>query len=265
VDDGHAPWRAFELAEGEERSGPSVPSRAVDADSAAASWLPASMPISWIVAGAAICVVAVIAIAALALTAPRPSTSLDDLGSLPPDASANAGGAVGPGDSAPQIVVEVSGAVVHPGIYRLPAGARIADAVTAAGGFSSRVDAVRADRSLNLAHPVTDGDEIRVPSRDDPLETADGVGGGSAGGAGTAGGGASGGATHGGTGSTGPIDLNTATAAQLDTLPGIGPVTAAKIIAAREQARFRSVDDLKTRKLLGPATFEKVRPLVMVR
>ncbi|HYC07137.1 MAG TPA: helix-hairpin-helix domain-containing protein, partial [Candidatus Binatia bacterium] len=116
----------------------------------------------------------------------------------------------------------------------------------------------RADLAFNLAKPLADGDEIRVPSRDDADATA-AAGGGSGSSGGSAGSGGS------GTAAQGPIDLNTATAAQLDTLPGIGPVTAAKIVAAREQARFRTVDDLRTRKLLGPATFEKVRPLVVVR
>ena len=153
--------------------------------------------------------------------------------------------------STSELVVEVGGAVARPGVYRLPPGARVGDAITAAGGFGARVDAGLADRQLNLAAIIRDGDEIHVPGRDDP--TPQGVGSG-----GTASGG--GGATAAG----GLIDLNSASADELDTLPGVGPATAAKIIAAREEQRFASLEDVAARKVVGQATMAKIRPLITV-
>lgn len=149
------------------------------------------------------------------------------------------------------LVVEIVGAVDRPGVFRLPAGSRIGDLVGAAGGYGPRVDADRAARDLNLAAPLADGDHIRVPSRDDTAGVTSAPAGG--GGSGT------------GPGPGAPIDLNRATAEQLDTLPGIGPATAAKILASRDDQPFAAVDDLRTRKLVGDKTFEKLKDLVAVR
>jgi competence protein ComEA len=145
------------------------------------------------------------------------------------------------------LVADVQGAVVRPGIVRLPARSRVGDAITAAGGFGPRVAADRVGRELNMAALVRDGDKIVVPSRDDAA----------------AGSGPIPAAAR--SQPPGPLDLNRATAAELDALPGIGPVTANKIIAARDERPFASVDDLRTRKILGPATFEKLKDLLTVR
>ena len=162
-----------------------------------------------------------------------------------------------------EIRVEVSGAVRIPGVYALPAGSRLIDAITAAGGWGERIDPLRIEICLNLAAPLTDGSAIRIPSRDDRFLL--GVQGilcgtlyaapGDIAAADVAGSVAE-------TATGGKVDLNTATAEQLDTLPGIGPVTAAKIIAARKEAPFLIVDDLRTRGIISDRVLQQIRPLV---
>ncbi len=146
-------------------------------------------------------------------------------------------------------MVEIVGAVRAPGVYRLPSGSRVTDLIEAAGGYGPRVDTGRAEQELNLAAPLRDGEHLRVPSRDDPVTAAAPSGGGSA---------------ADGTATGGLVDLNRATQAELEELPGVGPATAEKIMAAREEAPFVSVDDLRSRGVLGEKTFEKLRDLVTV-
>jgi competence protein ComEA len=155
---------------------------------------------------------------------------------------ATSGVAVGP-----LLIVEVVGAVREPGVYSLPAGSRLADLVRRAGGYGPRVDVVRAEQELNLAGPLHDGDHVRVPSRDD-RQTA----------------GTSAPANDPGSGGSTLIDINRATQSELEELPGVGPATAEKIIAAREEAPFTTVEELRSRGVLGEKTFEKLRALVTV-
>jgi competence protein ComEA len=133
------------------------------------------------------------------------------------------------------LVVDVVGAVRRPGLHRLAHGTRIADAVTAAGGATAKADLTL----VNLAAPVADGEQIVVPVRG----AATGVAGGS---------------------STAPLDLNTATAEQLDGLPGIGPATAAKIVAFRlAHGPFHSLAELDAVPGIGPARIAQLKGLVL--
>jgi competence protein ComEA len=139
----------------------------------------------------------------------------------------------------PDVVVHVVGAVRRPGLYQLPEGSRTDDAIRKAGGAKPR-----ADLSLvNLAAPVADGQQIIVPTRQKPGATPAGA------------------AVP--TAPSGPVHLNTATLEQLDELPGVGPVTAEKILAYREEhGAFQSVDELDAVPGIGPARLEELRQLV---
>jgi competence protein ComEA len=140
------------------------------------------------------------------------------------------------------LVVHVVGAVRRPGLYRISDRSRVADAVRRAGGSTRRADL----SLINLAAPLADGLQVVVPRRQPA---------GGAGVAAAAGGGAG--------GASGPVHLNTATLEQLDALPGVGPVTAQKILDYRtENGAFTSVDDLDAVPGIGPARLENLRELV---
>jgi competence protein ComEA len=181
-------------------------------------------------------------------------------GSVSTVGSAAAAASAAPSSGGGVLVVDVEGKVRRPGLVRVPGGSRVADAVEAAGGPAPGAALVR----INLARPLSDGEQVVVPGPNDPIPP--GVNG--SGGAGGSGGGSagSGAGSAGGTGSgNGPVDLNTATVQQLDALPGIGPVLAGRIVAWRtEHGRFTSVDQLSEVSGIGDALMGKLRPLVRV-
>ena len=143
-----------------------------------------------------------------------------------------------------ELVIAVAGKVRKPGLVRLPAGSRLADAVQAAGGALPGVDVAL----LNPARKVTDGELIVVGVTPPPVP-----------------GGAAGPAAGGAAPAAGPLNLNTATLAQLDALPGVGPVLAQRILTHRDQhGGFRSVGDLRQVDGIGDARYEQLKDLVTV-
>jgi competence protein ComEA len=151
-----------------------------------------------------------------------------------------------------ELIVDVVGKVKRPGIYRLPAGARVNDAVAAAGGSTCGSEL----RTVNLARKVSDGEQVAIcvtgaGSDSQPSGPGNGGSGASSPSSGSA---------------SGLVELNTATADRLQTLPGVGPVLAGRILQWRtEHGQFHSVDDLNSVPGIGAATFARLRPLVTVR
>lgn len=152
-----------------------------------------------------------------------------------------------------RIVVDVVGAVARPGVHELPAASRVADAIDAAGGFTAGADRIR----LNLAEPLADGSRVWVPavgesSGPDLVPVIGGSGGV---------GGAEGGRGAGSGAGPGIVDINTADAASLESLPGIGPSLAAAIVEHRRRhGPFVTVDDLIDVSGIGPVKLEQIRP-----
>ncbi len=148
-------------------------------------------------------------------------------------AAGSASGGFAISGEAGDVVVDVTGAVLRPGVYRMPAGSRVNDAVKRAGGAGGRAEL----EAVNLAARLADGQQVVVPER------------------------GPGGAVVGtGSAEEGPISLGTATVEQLDTIDGIGPVTAADIVEFRDQhGGLASVDQLDQVSGIGPATMESLR------
>lgn len=152
------------------------------------------------------------------------------------------------------ILVHVAGAVTNPGVYSLPQDSRVQDAIKAAGGLLPEASA----GFLNLAAPLQDGDRILLPTRIPTLQPTIP------------------GSTSNSTPASrsqvvppaaeGRININTATLAELDTLPGIGPVTAQSIIAYRDaHGPFNTLEEIMDVPGIGPATFERIKDLITVQ
>jgi competence protein ComEA len=139
------------------------------------------------------------------------------------------------GENSGQFVVDIAGAVNKPGIYNLASGSRVSDAIEKAGGFSGQSDNAWISQNLNLASKITDGQKIYIPLVGEAGKSSTGSVAGQ---------------------TAGKINVNFASSSELDTLPGIGPVTAQKIISGRP---YSSVDELLSRKVVGAATFEKIK------
>jgi competence protein ComEA len=250
-----------------------------DPNSLVPRWLPdgsAQARVGWLArvradpgrAGAvALAVVAAIAVLVTIFTLVRDQPAPVVSAKLPPVdmmSSANRGPSLSPSPSSlakpdQPVVVSVVGLVHTPGLVTLAPGARIADALKAAGGTSDGADTI----GLNIARQVADGEQIVVgiaPPKGQPAVLGSSV--------------TSGSAVPGAPGPvSGPakpapaavINLNTATAQQLETLPGVGPVTATAIVAWRDaNGKFSSVDQLAEVDGIGPGRLEKLRPLVRV-
>ncbi|OGG13822.1 hypothetical protein A2773_05695 [Candidatus Gottesmanbacteria bacterium RIFCSPHIGHO2_01_FULL_39_10] len=142
-----------------------------------------------------------------------------------------------------KIVVDIEGSVMNPGVYTLESGARVGDLLIMAGGYTEGADREWTAKYLNQAAKLTDGGKIYIPQAGEEiaktslLGTADSV-------------------------STGEkININTATLTELDKLPGVGQVTAGKIISGRP---YLTAEELNTKKIVGNAVWEKIRELVVV-
>lgn len=208
----------------------------------AAAWLDAS-PAE--VAGLVVLVVGALSVVGVLWWTGRPVPVVPGP-STPPSAASDVPADDGAPVGADEVTVHVAGAVGAPGLVRLPVGARVADAVEAAGGLLLDAD----PGPLNLARTVADGERIDVPRVGEPA-------------VGASGGGAVDG--DGGVRADGLVDLNRATPAELEELPGVGPVLASGIIAFRDaNGPFTEVGQLREVSGIGEKTFQSLAPLVAV-
>lgn len=235
------PWRVFDApSNGDAGSGTDAPQLPTANPAARVRSAPSTKVAIAGVAGAVVIGVVAVAVALSGSGGQVVEAPDRSFGAAPNRNAMLAGGA--------EVVIDVTGAVTKPGVYHLAVGSRVGDAIDAAGGFSPRVDAEKVASAINLAATLTDGLQVHVPSRDDPSSTP----------------GTGGGASGAGSGASRATNLNTATQSELEALPGIGPVTAAKIIESRSATPFTSVEQLRERKLVGEKTFDQLKSLVTV-
>lgn len=139
------------------------------------------------------------------------------------------------------MAVDVSGAVSKPGVYRLKDGSRIEDAVAAAGGFTQDVNQEYISKSLNMAQKLSDGSKVYVPAQGEEIAKPN--------------------INISGANISAKVNINTSSPAELENLPGIGPITAAKIISGRP---YQGAEDLLSKKIIGKSLFDKIKDSILV-
>ena len=144
-----------------------------------------------------------------------------------------------------QIMVDVSGAVVNPGVYKLESESRIEDAIKAAGGLAEQASGEYVSKSLNLAQKISDGVKIYIPYQGEKITGQASVG-------------IVAGIKN---SNSGGVNISSANQAELEALPGIGPVTASKIISGRP---YGKVSDLLDQKIVPKTTFEKIKDSLVI-
>lgn len=140
------------------------------------------------------------------------------------------------------ISVDVSGAVNNPGVYKVLQTARVEDAINAAGGFNKSANQEYISKYINLAQKLVDGTKIYIPFEGEQMP-------------------AGGGGTVAGTAAISKVNINSASQSELEALPGIGPVTASKIISGRQ---YQKIEDLLSSKIVGKSVFEKIKDSIVV-
>jgi competence protein ComEA len=196
--------------------------------------------------GAALAALALGAAAWLAI-APEPGDATGNVAPVtePPGVATASGQPLPSAAGSPaEMLVDVQGAVARPGLVRLASGSRVADAIAAAGGYTAQTDLLAAASSINLAAALTDGAQVFVPIQGAVAIPSAGPGGGG--------------------GSGGLVNLNNASPEALEALPGIGPVTVQKIVAARQERPFATLEELVEREVMNRGQLDDIRDLVTI-